>query len=230
MANPLKRLPGVVFHETSSQRSKRDPDAIGKAWKRNNAISEQLNALANAVQLLQRQVDALRSRGYEYETNPFAFKIMASPEDPEAEDGTGWRTFRVRAGNLGQTKVSGTDGADKDPNDPSEMPHLEFDPDIDFVVPEETEEFFVWIDCTVEPPEIKSGETIPGDGAEADWLTGKYLRIATIDSNTRKDEKYCVVRQYIHGDIPQCFSTIACIDGVPTPVRVMALQVGEIPT
>lgn len=142
----------------------------------------------------------------------FPFKIYHGPPNDTASD---WRTFRVRAGQVGLVGVTGTDDTDTNPDDITNIPA--YDGDIDFVVPDATAIYYVWIDCT-DPatPTIDHSATPPStpSGFSSPWQCGQYILIGKIDTNTYTATKKAVVRQLVRADLPEYLKTITCIEGV----------------
>ena len=60
--NPIPRTGMPRFHESSSQRSARDSDAIGKGWLKSRTISAQVQQLSNNMSQVQRQLIKLKRR------------------------------------------------------------------------------------------------------------------------------------------------------------------------
>ena len=122
-----------------------------------------------------------------------------------------WRTFRVRAGRIGDgtgTAVLRTDGANQDPDDttynPSEAYSLMVDSPsysgIDFTVPDNTAAFYVyafrntsgaWYIVTAKAADVPT----------ITWGDGTYILIASINTLVHHDDRIAVIRQYVRTDL-----------------------------
>jgi len=142
------------------------------------------------------------------------FELYQSPAHDTATD---WRTFRVRAGSYGTTPVAGTDGADvaaggntaqgvNSVEDPAtETLDADYNTSIDFIVPDATASYYVWIDATdTAAPEIDKGATPPGSGDDSAWWGGSYVLLAIIDTSTFTATKIAKWRQFVNYNIPKC--------------------------
>ncbi len=217
--SPIPRSGLKNHHESSGQRSPRDSDNTSKLWIKGQGVKKQVARNSQAIEQAQRQLNRLRRQRLlePVQANLYPFKLMQSPAmdavsratytPPETEGADlSLRAFRVRAGALGTTPVAGTDGADVNPVSSSVNPNPDYDVDVDFVVPEDTALFYVWVDATNDAaPFIDQGTTIPGGGTDDDWWGGIYYLIAVIDTTKElgSDE---VVRQYIRDDLPRCLA------------------------
>lgn len=210
--NPIPNSLRPQRAESSGLRTTRDGDSLGRAWIKNASDSRQVGWHTNNLNHLQRQIDQLRIRRVFQDpaVELFPFKILTSPLNPEwttPEDvyDKAWRAFRVRAGAYGTVAVRKTDGADVNPDDATLKPFPEYNEDIDFLVPSETEAYYVWVDASSpDSPVIDKGTTIPGDGTDDDWWKGVYFLIAKIDTATHSDKRKAIIRQFIRYDIPRC--------------------------
>lgn len=142
----------------------------------------------------------------------YPFKVYKSPPNPDDDPMASalWRTFRVRAGSFGTEPVLNTDGADENPNDPSTpVTDKNYNAAIDIIVPDTTEKFYIWADCS-DPgpggPFIDSGATIPGGGTDDDWWKGIYFLLCIVDTQTYTDKQRAITRQMVRDDIPKCAS------------------------
>lgn len=95
--NPIRRLTPPRFAESSGLRSPRDYDATQRLWQKGANVSQQNEALAQAVGKLQAEVNRLRRRHIASNFVQFhPFKIHNFPNGADT-----WRTFAVRGGYVG---------------------------------------------------------------------------------------------------------------------------------
>lgn len=97
--NPIPRSGTPRFHESSSQRSQRDSDAVGRSWRKSQAHAAQLQSIGQNVSQVQRQLDRLKLRKPQEtsDNDMFPFKIYNFPKAlrkfHSADD---WRRIKVR--------------------------------------------------------------------------------------------------------------------------------------
>lgn len=246
--NPLPRTGMPSFHESSPLRSPRDSDATARLHYKNKIVARQTGQLVETVGKLARDLNKIKRKSAQEDisaTTYFPFKILPSPaitEEADAEavatqdggtvdDGIDrtWRLFRVRAGAVGTADVANSDYAFSNPDDPSVNPSEDFEffqdmgldtaTGIDFLVPDATVAFYVWIDCNdIENPFINAGTTRPGDGTDASFWAGVYILIAIIDTNTNSSSQEAIVRQYRRADVPIASGCNEIGDTVTLPV------------
>lgn len=123
-----------------------------------------------------------------------------------------WRTFRVRAGNIGDDtggSVAQTDGGDMDPDDTTYVPHPDYaiyvaspPTGYDFTVPKGVSYFYVYADRA----SVSAGAWYVRilNGTATSGITfgdGNYILIATINTATYVDDQRAVVRQYVRTDL-----------------------------
>lgn len=122
----------------------------------------------------------------------FPFAIYQLPSvlraAPAAND---WLKFRVRAGKYLGVDVSGTDGANDDPDSESL-----FEADtLDISVPSGTPSFWFWLDASnPAAPALKSGVTPP-------TFDSSHVAIGMVDTSTNAATRQAVVRQIVRTDI-----------------------------
>ena len=213
--SPIPRATQPRFHEGSGMRSVRDGDATSKVWQKSSSGQQQLNGLGLAVQQVQKQVMALRRRitgggmPEDLITSLCPFKIYPSPHNPAATDSVAdWRTFRVHMGTFNLILVDGTDGMTSLTNyviNPDEIDKSPpYSAGLDFVVPDTTAAFYVWIDITSpSAPVIDQGATPPTGGwtTSSGWNDGNYVLIGWIDTNSDTAIKTAHVRQIVRTDL-----------------------------
>ena len=231
MSNPIQSRQLPSFRESSAQRSVRDADALGRQWIRHAETNAQVFSTTRSIEAIQRQLSNLKRRfgSTEQTTTYFPFQILQSPSSPAlgydplnptwgADPDAGWRAFRVRAGAIGRTNCTGTDGADDCPDDPSVNPTASYldeamddEAPIDFVVPENLAAYYVYIDTTTTIPGVTWDANPPTVDAGVDpWMCGHYILIATIDTQTQLSAQKAIVRQYVRSDILEYYKQAVC--------------------
>jgi hypothetical protein len=124
-----------------------------------------------------------------------------------------WRTFRVRAGRIGDDwgkYVHQTDGVNSDPDDTTDVGTMvDYTPwqddgsaGCDFTVPKDSEWFYVYVDRST----ISAGEWYVRllDGTSSSGITfgdGNYILIATINTSTYALAQRAIIRQYVRTDL-----------------------------
>ncbi len=228
-------------YEASGQRSRRDSDSIEKGWKKNDSLVRHTMAtdrtLADIIYQLKRLQQRSGSGGDEALESFYPFKIYSSPSPAPTWGGWSdnggsygtvdtWTFFRVRAGRIGTTDVTGTDGdgtaahpaydAEVSPNlDPdlcgipgfsgADAPTADNFGAIDFSVTA-GEQWYVWIDnSNAVVPEINAASIAPTEH----WPGSDYFLIGTIDC-TNDTDKVSVIRQFRRQDVPLAYG---CVDG-----------------
>lgn len=214
---PLQGLPN--YHEASSLRSLRDSDAVARQWIKSQAIGRQVGSVAQNVQHIQRQIDRMRRRSggsVEPTVAYYPFKVYKSKASPDSTQRAAllatigeteedppldltWRTFRVRAGRIGDGEtqaVTGTDGANADPDDSTYFPNPDWAASRDFLVPNGLATWFVYAERVTVP----GIWYIMGSETAHTWGDGNYILLATINTVTDNDP---VIRQYVRTDLPE---------------------------
>jgi len=214
---PIGGIP--QYHEASGLRSRRDSETIERHWKKSQAIGNQVGSVAQNVHNIQRQLDRMRrGRGGSSASTPrlFPFKIYKSKATPDSTQRAAllatigeteedpplplaWRTFRVRAGRIGDGEtqaVTGTDGANSDPDNPSYFPNPAWAASRDFLVPLHVATYFVYAERVTVP----GTWYIMGSETAQTWGDGNYILLATINTVTDNDP---VIRQYVRTDLPE---------------------------
>lgn len=222
--NPIPRSGLPRFHEASALGSPRDSDVTPRLWLKARTTTNQLGAYGRNLFQVQRRLATLRlyKPGVVLPgVSRHPFKIYRSPANPDwsPDERTSrnpavnkaWRSFRVRAGKVGDKDVIGTDGGTG--GVPTGSPPAQWGRDsnywpdggwtpgwdngIDFVVPS-GEKWFVWIDCTdLNEPEINAAKDPPTEG----FWTGRYILIGTIDCATYRAQLRALVRQLRRSDV-----------------------------
>jgi hypothetical protein len=209
--------------------------AQGDEYRKRNMCVRELRVIADTQGTIKRSY-ILASEPVDYNDGKlaggsglFPFKLIPSPTTPAkgydvahpelgADPTAAWRAFRVRAGSIGRTNCAGTDGANADPSDSTVNPYAEYSDEamdyehpVDFVVPENLATFYVWLDTTATIPEVSWGQNPPTVDSGVDvWLCGKYILIATVDTQTKLVDHKAIVRQYVRGDILEYYKQAVC--------------------
>lgn len=125
-----------------------------------------------------------------------------------------WRTFRVRAGRIGDSNaatesVAQTDGSDADPDDASYVPHEGYEiftstpaAGYDFTVPKTAEYFYVYADRASVTAGTWYIRLLAGTSSSGiTFGDGNYILIATINAATYVAEQRAIIRQYVRTDL-----------------------------
>lgn len=125
-----------------------------------------------------------------------------------------WRTFRVRAGRIGDGvlgSVNQTDGANSNPDDitdPGTEEYAQFDTvastGCDFTVPKDTAFYLIYADRVSVSAGVWYVRTAATDDGSIDGITfgtGDYVLLASIDTSTYSADEKAIVRQYVRTDL-----------------------------
>ena len=235
MTNPVPSHTMPRFHEASSQRSMRDGDAVSRQWQKNQTTTRQTRALHQNVHQIQRQLDRMRryKGGASSGTIYFPFKILPSPsmtdeqrlavltalgELTTPDDGrdVAGRTFRVRAGRIGDgttQAVFRTDGANSDPDDINLSGTESYDPMDDMTG--------AGVDFTVDIDDAGTAMTtyvyanrtyfsagvwyvmVTANPTGIVWGDGDNILLATITTENYLTTGTVTIRQYVRTDLSE---------------------------
>jgi len=123
-----------------------------------------------------------------------------------------WRTFRVRAGRIGNdwgSYVYQTDGANADPDDTTDLGTELYTPwqssgasGCDFTVPKNSEWFYVYVDRVSVSAGVWYVRLLNGTSTSGiTFGDGNYILIATINAATYVAEQRAIIRQYVRTDL-----------------------------
>jgi len=204
-------LPGVISPPGKLSSPSRN-------WKSIAQTARAARGLRDGLKITRDLISRLEDFSFDTIHNPHPFKIynvpylcLASP-DPD----TDWLTYRVRAGQVGDIVVDGTD----DVEDPY---GYEIPLDTGNIVADPGEElYFFWLELSApggaNTATVKYGSDPNSSGWDDYPLTdGRFILIGWIDT-TDTVNKQVKTRQILNSDVPQGIDTVDCSSGGDSPV------------
>lgn len=168
-------------------------DPVSANWRKINPAIQRVEAQADQIELLSREIAKAQQNQSWHEFHPF--RIYVHPQDsrtsPASDD---WRKIRVRSGIV---LVSGVDYTLSGVDDCDEPDSGMLATTGDITVPENTAQYWVWLVLTTSgtpTATVSSGATPPS------W-DATHLPIGYVDTDTNAAEKYVVIRQIQRTDV-----------------------------